>query len=1005
MSGSTARFKIRNLTTAGAWSPSTDGGFDCDDGDELELQLEDSPALDIWITTFSCTDKSNGRSAPTFDPVSGTATTPTTGVSMTMPGTERGTWAIQCMVNGGGDGSDEEAAQYTFTRYVAVRTANLDLRHPLAGETTQYVDPGGWAVALQELLDAVDTAAPGAVPATRTLLGTAPIRIDGGASGDLSADRTIAFIPNANVAMGGYGFTGIPSLANASGAFSLTTGGGAITVDASAGIDIGISIGTLVRIGRTGQTVRLPALGGGGAGYVAVDNAGNLSFSAGAGGLDALTGVLEDTATALNANGVPIQALSSQLVFSGTPNALINLIVTSAAPDSPTDVLAIGITPSGPADIAGGAGIVFHGTNDASAYATYGRIQSRVVNPAAASFTTELGFQVTSQPLGGDVETLTLLPTGIAAVFTGLDRISAGALSIGASVATSVAVTPATSIAGALTVGSSIDRIAAGALGLGGANATSITSTVGGALQHTLTSAAMTWAEGLTTPTITQATRTSDAATTELRFTAQAPLAGATGTNRNAGSIRHTVPSPAAGGAEGYFYFTLSGADVVRIGRPNGNYETEIRYSNASVVHRNATISGGTIELWTGGLIVSTSNIYHRDSSQTLRYTRAISTAIADTYDASNTAITETFAQDGSAAGATWTRTGQRGATGFAGGSLAFNVGEAGTLGTNAPGNLDVGLGTPASSVTGKQRWMTVQGTAVIAQIGLGSGAYALLEAGAAASSGWYITGPAAQTVASGVISVESTGAQFWINTVAAETRYYDSGTLARTDKSVNGGASSIQWSGVTTSATVSIAAPAGAGVTGGRALNFAAGAGQQQTGANDNTSGGKLTLASGAAGTGGSGAAGTSGDVEVYTGATVRLTVHGDGSKIASTVRVDAPRFVGTPDTPASASNLLTISLTTSQNPEHTTTENTTVTVTGGTEGQTGTILFTQGGTGRTITMPTNGVGVEYDNTIGGLGVTAIIDTTALTRTLLAYRILANGKAYIYARSVNTIP
>jgi hypothetical protein len=54
---------------------------------------------------------------------------------------------------------------------------------------------------------------------------------------------------------------------------------------------------------------------------------------------------------------------------------------------------------------------------------------------------------------------------------------------------------------------------------------------------------------------------------------------------------------------------------------------------------------------------------------------------------------------------------------------------------------------------------------------------------------------------------------------------------------------------------------------------------------------------------------------------------------------------------------------------------------------------------------MPTNGVGVEYDDGIATLGATAIVDASALTRTALAYLILPNGRAYIYARSVNTIP
>ncbi len=66
-----------------------------------------------------------------------------------------------------------------------------------------------------------DAAAFGQIAAAltaRTLNTTAPIT--GG--GNLSADRTLAFAPSADVAMGGYGFTGCPSVANAAGDITCT---------------------------------------------------------------------------------------------------------------------------------------------------------------------------------------------------------------------------------------------------------------------------------------------------------------------------------------------------------------------------------------------------------------------------------------------------------------------------------------------------------------------------------------------------------------------------------------------------------------------------------------------------------------------------------------------------------------------------------------------------------------------------------------------------------------
>lgn len=154
---STAAFRARNVTQNGAWSNFSDGGFDADSGDVIEVQLEASPALDVWLTQFACVDRSNGRSVPVFSPSTGIASVPTAAVQFTLPGGQHGTWAIQCQVNGGPQGPDGTPdPAFTKERYFAVRTPELGLRHMLAAETIQYLAAGGWAVAIQELLDAVD---------------------------------------------------------------------------------------------------------------------------------------------------------------------------------------------------------------------------------------------------------------------------------------------------------------------------------------------------------------------------------------------------------------------------------------------------------------------------------------------------------------------------------------------------------------------------------------------------------------------------------------------------------------------------------------------------------------------------------------------------------------------------------------------------------------------------------------------------------------------------------
>lgn len=157
---------------------------------------------------------------------------------------------------------------------------------------------------------------------------------------------------------------------------------------------------------------------------------------------------------------------------------------------------------------------------------------------------------------------------------------------------------------------------------------------------------------------------------------------------------------------------------------------------------------------------------------------------------------------------------------------------------------------------------------------------------------------------------------------------------------------------------------------------------------------------------------------IQVATGGITNTQVNAaaaiDGTKISpdfgsqnvtTTGTVTTSRVISSPSTPASSGAAVTFDLSAKQNVHHTTTENTTVTISGAADGVAGKIIVSQGAAGKTLTMPTNGVGVEYDNAIIALGVGAIIDTTALTRTLLEYQGLPNGKAYIHARSVCTIP
>lgn len=126
----------------------------------------------------------------------------------------------------------------------------------------------------------------------------------------------------------------------------------------------------------------------------------------------------------------------------------------------------------------------------------------------------------------------------------------------------------------------------------------------------------------------------------------------------------------------------------------------------------------------------------------------------------------------------------------------------------------------------------------------------------------------------------------------------------------------------------------------------------------------------------------------------TQKWAVQYDGATIT-------PRVVAAPSLPTSTAAAVTFNLSTSQHVDHVVSENTTVTITGGSRGQQGTLVFIQDATGRTITMPAASSTLKYDTTLSGLGVTAMVDTTASTITLLQYRITNGDIVLIYGRSV----
>jgi hypothetical protein len=149
------------------------------------------------------------------------------------------------------------------------------------------------------------------------------------------------------------------------------------------------------------------------------------------------------------------------------------------------------------------------------------------------------------------------------------------------------------------------------------------------------------------------------------------------------------------------------------------------------------------------------------------------------------------------------------------------------------------------------------------------------------------------------------------------------------------------------------------------------------------------------------------------YSAAGFLLSIYSDaGSTLTSSpISVNGSgkgRVVLIPHAVTSSGSAVTFPLATCEHIRHSTTEATTVSFTGATPGMRGVLDFIQGGTGYVVTMPTNGVGVEYSADLVALGVTGIVDATANTRTVLTYYVTdsPNTRVYITSRSVtNPIP
>ncbi len=189
---------------------------------------------------------------------------------------------------------------------------------------------------------------------------------------------------------------------------------------------------------------------------------------------------LTKAAVVVNAGDIPIEALTNPLLFYNTSDKPVILQRLDASTNSSLEVLELRRSASAPGAVGIGASVMARLTDDLEDLVDAGLIDVVLTDATGGSHSAEWRFYAASS--GTTTLSATIGATGLVTAASGfigasLDRATAGALAIGAFTATSVAITPATSIAGALTVGSSIDRMTAGALAIAPSTATSVVVT------------------------------------------------------------------------------------------------------------------------------------------------------------------------------------------------------------------------------------------------------------------------------------------------------------------------------------------------------------------------------------------------------------------------------------------------------------------------------------------------------------------------------------------------
>lgn len=148
MTASTAKFTIAGDAYANL-------GYDALKNAELELQLEDQPALDVRSCVYSVVaqslDAPNIAELGAPGSAGASPSTPGGALEITMPTTAGHSYLIRCTINGGRNSLGLHDATYTRERIVAIRDGT-GTRRIVPSESTQYDATNGWTEAVNDAI-------------------------------------------------------------------------------------------------------------------------------------------------------------------------------------------------------------------------------------------------------------------------------------------------------------------------------------------------------------------------------------------------------------------------------------------------------------------------------------------------------------------------------------------------------------------------------------------------------------------------------------------------------------------------------------------------------------------------------------------------------------------------------------------------------------------------------------------------------------------------------------